>query len=124
MPSSSVLLLRPPVSHLRRHWLNLTDANARNSTDGWLTPAWKATEEYGIPDVSPASWVALAERMKTDHALHQKWLDNRNKGVSAGPAPADATSDACGLAECNPDEFAKCTGVAGQKTPQVAEHKC
>ena len=74
--------------------------------------------------MSPASWVALAERMKTDTALHQKWVNNRHKGVYHGPAPADATSDACGLAECNSAEFAKCTGVDGQETPQVAEHKC
>ena len=41
------------------YWLNLTDANARNATDGWLKPAWKATEEYGIPDV----------RLKTDELV-------------------------------------------------------
>eukprot|EP00947_MAST-08B_sp_MAST-8B-sp1_P002939 g2939.t1 len=113
----------PNIAHdYEEYWLDLDVANAGNSSAGWLRPAWRATEEYELPDVHPASWVALSERMRTDKALHQKWITNRNKGVVKS-ASADPTGDVCGLAVCDQGAFEACSGLTHQR-PQIMEHKC
>ncbi|KAF8385210.1 hypothetical protein PRIPAC_74352, partial [Pristionchus pacificus] len=59
------------------YYLNLTEANAEpDQPTQWKTLYTSVLEEYGMKDVSPASWDDLITRMVTDEKLFGKYRKN------------------------------------------------
>lgn len=81
-PSFRVFELDPDTYETLNYYqyhLNITRANAEDKATWELF--YDAKSAYGLPDLSPASWLQASQRMFDDSALAAKYRFNRHTGV-------------------------------------------
>lgn len=99
------------VDDFEQYWLDIMSANTNNDTSAWVKPRMSAKQQYGMADLTPASWIDMATRMSNDTSLFHSWVANRYKGI--GGSQDGLTDDVCFVKACGKAAYDKCVGKMG-----------
>ena len=99
------------VLNYYQYQMNLTLANEKGAIDWYLY--YDAKETYGLVDMSPSSFYALAESMKTNQTLFDLYYTHFYTGGPHASEPCDAKcvkSNICLCQNGTPRKTVECTG--------------
>jgi len=110
------------ATDLSYYWMNLTESNENNQA--LFKQGVNALHSYGLKDLSPSSWYALAEQFKAGEAKDAfvAMQIAFTKGFTNGQG-GNMKQQACEIETNNPDDLNACTSALNEK-PRVRKHAC
>lgn len=99
--------------------LDLDAANAIGRADNW-TVSYQATKEYSLPDLSPASFAALAFDLGLDAAMLQKYIQHQHADRNFTCDDSCRTLSICYATSTSVREYRQCAMGKGGASLRLA----
>jgi hypothetical protein len=71
-----------------QYWVDVPTINQQpHTTPDWSVVRYQASTEYDLPDLSPKSWLDLAQRVLNNQTVFKQYLNNYSRGAPMKGCP-------------------------------------